>query len=69
MDKKGLRPMSQVRAELLKIRRWKMLADVVDRGTMVSVLIGLVTLAVMRFLADGILGVFEALAATLKRML
>ncbi len=61
--------MSQVRAELLKIRRWKMLADVVDRGTMVSVLIGLVTLAVMRFLADGILGVFEALAATLKRML
>jgi hypothetical protein len=58
--------MSQVRAGLLKIRRWKMLADIVDRGTVISGLIALGTLVVMYFVASNIVGVSETLGATIK---
>ena len=58
--------MSQVRAELLKIRRWKFVADLVDRGTLISGLIALATLLVMYFVANNIVGMTQTLGATLK---
>jgi hypothetical protein len=60
--------MSQVRAGLLKIRRWKMLTDVVDRGHLMAGLLGLVAVAMMHFMANGISGVLTTLAAAIKRV-
>ena len=58
--------MSQVRAGLLKIRRWKLLTDVVDRGHLMAGLLGLVAVAMVHFMANGISGVFAALVATIR---
>jgi hypothetical protein len=58
--------MSQVRAELLKIRRWKMLTDVVDRGHLMAGLLGLVAVAMVHFLGNGISGLFATLGAAVK---
>jgi hypothetical protein len=58
--------MSLVRAELLKIRRWKMLTDVVDRGHLMAGLLGLVAVAMVHFMANGISGLFATLGATIK---
>jgi hypothetical protein len=58
--------MSEVRAGLLKVRRWKMLADVVDRGHLMAGLLGLVAVAMVHFMANGISGVFAALVTTIR---
>ena len=58
--------MSQVRAGLLKIRRWKMLTDVVDRGHLMAGLLGLVAVAMVHFLGNGISGLFATLGAAVK---
>jgi hypothetical protein len=67
VDEKGLFPMSEVRAGLLKIRRWKMLADVVDRGVLITGLVALGTLVVMYFVANNIIGVSRTLGATISK--
>jgi hypothetical protein len=58
--------MSQVRAGLLKIRRWKLLADVVDGGHLMAGLLGLVAVAMVHFMANGIAVVFATLGATIR---
>ncbi len=58
--------MSEVRAGLLKIRRWKMLVDVVDRGHLMAGLLGLVAVAMLHFMANGIFGMFATLGAAIR---
>jgi hypothetical protein len=59
--------MSQVRAELLRIRRWKFVANVVDRGLLITGLVAVGTLMMMHFLATNIIGVSETLGAAIRK--
>jgi hypothetical protein len=58
--------MGRVSVGFVKARSWRLFADAADRNLLIVGLVGLGTVFIVYFIANGVFGMFETLGAAIK---